>query len=559
MLNILVNNPFRVLGVYSNARPADIVSNCDDMEAYLAIGQSVLFDLDYNNILPIVNRTQNIVNQAKSKINLPKEKLKYALFWFVKDSTTAHAMNYLKNGDFSNADSVFAMEDSFATRINKAVTALMQNNLGSAIANVTELIHDFDGLGLRDDFVKAICGDTFSINENELAHLFIDTLLEEKNASDLIDLFKEHGVSQDDDDYLSEKAIDEPISRINAEIAQAKTVGRNDADANYQAGMALMQNTKADLGKAKSLLGTSDMRYQMLADDLANTILQCGINYYNNTEDDDDIDKAMVLQDYACRIAVGHLCKDRCDKNLAILIKKKEEKPIEADILFISNQLKAFQTKTDTINNAKDLVVNCKPYILKIRNQLGSQNNTYLQISSAVANNALGMIVNVINHAQSYSFSPYSYSYSSTLTNIVDLKSKIDSAINVMNLINGLDMTSSERNHFDTNKTSLNNLKNQVDSAVRSISSKTASNTSSSGGCYIATMCYGNYDHPQVMVLRDFRDSVLLQHSWGQAFVRFYYRNSPGWVEHLKNKRLINKIIRTILDKFIILYKYVKK
>ena len=78
-------------------------------------------------------------------------------------------------------------------------------------------------------------------------------------------------------------------------------------------------------------------------------------------------------------------------------------------------------------------------------------------------------------------------------------------------------------------------------------------------GCYIATMCYGDYDHPQVMVLRDFRDSVLLQHDWGQSFVRFYYRNSPNWVEHLKGKRLINTIIRKLLDKFIILYKYVKK
>ena len=196
-----------------------------------------------------------------------------------------------------------------------------------------------------------------------------------------------------------------------------------------------------------------------------------------------------------------------------------------------------------------------------------STNDFYLQISSAVANNALGMIVTVINNAQKPSSSPYSSL--SPLANMIDLKTKIDSAINVMNKIGGLDMTLSKRNRYNTNKSTLNNIKTQVDSVLSSISSRTSSygsanrgyssNTSSSGGCYIATMCYGDYDHPQVMILRDFRDSVLLHHSWGQTFVRFYYRNSPNWVEHLKNKRLINKVIRKLLDKFIILYKYVKK
>ena len=476
MLNIIENNPFRVLGVYSNARPAEIVSNCDDMEAYLSIGQSVSFDLDLNNLMPSVVRTTSSVSNAKKQINLPKDKLKHALFWFVKDSSSEHAMNYLKNGDFDNANSVFEIEDSFATRINKAVIALIQNDLGVAIANVTELIHDLDDLGLRDNFVKAICGDAFSITEEELAHLFIDTLLGEKDASELKDLFQDYGVSQDDDDYLTQKTVDILISRINAEIAKAKAVERDDANANLCAGKALMNNTKSDLAAVKELLGESDMKYQMLADDLANTILQCGINYYNNN-DDDDIDNVMVLQKYVCKIAVGKLCKDRCNKNLAILEKKKVEKSIEADVSFIANQLQAFQTKSDTIDNARNLVNDCKPHLVSIKNQIGSQNDTYLQISSAVANNALGMIVTVINNAQNISSSPYSIS--SHITNIVDLKSKIDSAINVMNLIGDLDMTSAERSHYDTNKSSLNNIKSHVDSAISSIPNHTHSSVSS--------------------------------------------------------------------------------
>lgn len=449
MLDKIVNNPFRILGVYANSRPAEIVSNCDDIEAYISIGQTVSFDLDFNNLMPQVLRTADSVSNAKKQINLPKDKLKHALFWFIKDSSSAHAMNYLKNGDFDNTYEVFDIEESFASRINKAVAALIQNDdLGLAIANITEIIHDSDDLGLRDDFVKSICGDAFSITEDELAHLYIDTLLEEKDAQELLNLFIENGVSQDDDDYLKEKVINEPISRINAEIAKAKAVQRDDADANYRADKALMNNTKSDLALVKKLLGATDMKYQILADDLADTILQCGVNYYNNTQDDDSIDKTMVLQKYACKIAVGKMCKDRCNQNVAILEKRKEEEVIGVDLLFIVNEIQSYQIKEASIENARNLVNNTVPHLNNIKSKLGSSNEVYLQVSSAVANNAMGMLIAVINNAQKLS-----------MLSLDVLQSKINSAISVMNLIGGLDMISTERSRYNTNMSSLSKLK----------------------------------------------------------------------------------------------------
>lgn len=558
-MNIINENPYRILGVFSNASPAEIVSNCDEMDAYLAIGQSVQFDLDLNNILPAVIRTEQTVHKAKSKINLPKDKLKYALFWFIKDSSSAHALNHLKKGDFDSANSVFEIEDSYAAYMNHAVVAMIRDDLETAISYTAKMIHDDE---MRVDFVESICGGVFSITENELAHLYIDSLLEEINASELLGLFAENGTSEDDDDYLKEKAINEPVSRINSEIAKAKSVGRDDADANYAAGKVLMNSTKNDMAKVKSLLGVSDMKYQMLADDLANTILQCGINYYNNTDDDDDIDKAMALQRYACEIAIGMMCKDRCNQNLTILENKRVEKAISSDLSVVANKLEAFQNRVSSIDNANNLVVECIPHLNNIKVNLGNTNNLYLQISSAVANNALGMLVTVINNVQN-ALIPHS------LSSLNTLREKINAANYVMNLIGNLDMTSSERSHYNTNKSSLNNIQSQVNSLISTITSRMLSSTSpnrgynsgqsTSEGCYIATMCYGDYDHPHVLVLRDFRDSVLLKHTWGQSFVRFYYRNSPNWVEYLKDKRLINNFIRKILDKFIILYKHVKK
>lgn len=47
------------------------------------------------------------------------------------------------------------------------------------------------------------------------------------------------------------------------------------------------------------------------------------------------------------------------------------------------------------------------------------------------------------------------------------------------------------------------------------------------GGCFIATVCYGNYDALEVLVLRQYRDEKLLKSNIGKMFVRFYYFVSP--------------------------------
>jgi hypothetical protein len=74
-------------------------------------------------------------------------------------------------------------------------------------------------------------------------------------------------------------------------------------------------------------------------------------------------------------------------------------------------------------------------------------------------------------------------------------------------------------------------------------------------GCYVATMAYGDYDHPQVLKLRKFRDEVLDNSTFGQWFVKIYYHYSPKLVEKLKNQRTVNVLIRKALDQFIKLIK----
>ncbi len=69
------------------------------------------------------------------------------------------------------------------------------------------------------------------------------------------------------------------------------------------------------------------------------------------------------------------------------------------------------------------------------------------------------------------------------------------------------------------------------------------------GACFIATACYGSYDCPQVMILRNFRDEVLRQSHTGRYLIFIYYRFSPyvaAWLN--RNPVPFKRITRSCLD-----------
>ena len=66
----------------------------------------------------------------------------------------------------------------------------------------------------------------------------------------------------------------------------------------------------------------------------------------------------------------------------------------------------------------------------------------------------------------------------------------------------------------------------------------------SKGGCFIATACYGSYDHEKVMFLRNFRDQYLAERSWGQKFIATYYRLSPPIADKISKSRFQKRIVK---------------
>jgi len=70
------------------------------------------------------------------------------------------------------------------------------------------------------------------------------------------------------------------------------------------------------------------------------------------------------------------------------------------------------------------------------------------------------------------------------------------------------------------------------------------------GSCFVATACFGDYDHPTVMVLRQFRDLTLMGNGAGRAFITFYYRCGPRLARFVEWVPVLKPPIRWVLGLF---------
>lgn len=533
-MNILQNNPYRLLGVYSNSPTKERLANHNRMKAFLKVGKPVSFPLDLPQYLSSINRTEVSVTDADAKLTLPKDQILYAQFWFVKMTPLDDvAFNHLIAGEKDKAEDIWRKRECASSLQNRIVCALMCGKYAGAISIAETL---YSNTQYINQLVVAVVGMGGNFNLSDLTFSFIDVLYDEIGANKLSSFITNTTWK----DYIKDKAVKPIITNIQGAIDVAHKSKGKGATARLEAGRTLMRSTKDMLSDLRRLLSVSDIQYEVIADKLAQEILQCGIDYYNNTNDDDAPHNAMILQKYALSVAVGNLVKNRCKENVDTLEKVGPEYAVRNEIKFLMNIIKQLRGEGGhdkysiimfglclSISDVQGLVEKSIPYINRMKEKLGFSNDLYIKVTSAVVSAAVNAIVEIINMQQSLS-----------LGNADRLKPVISAAISAMGIIGNIDMDTKTSQYYNSNSSTLVSMNRRL-------------NPSDDGACYIATMAYGDYEHPQVQILRHFRDLYLAQRNWGKWFIKTYYKYSPKLVDKLKNHTLINKFIRKSLDGFI--------
>ena len=205
--------------------------------------------------------------------------------------------------------------------------------------------------------------------------------------------------------YIVDKYAAKFISDIQNCIELAKNTKGQQPKDRLLAGEQLRKNTTDSLTELSTMLAHTDLQYQMIADKLGLEILQCGIDYYNGSDESDAAIKAMSLQKYALGIVVGQAAKDRCGENVATLQKIIDNLPpseVFTEDKAIKEELHKYCQLPDLISHAVTLLENTQPYLVSIKDKLGAANEYYLKISTLVVNNALNNVIAEINEAQKY-------------------------------------------------------------------------------------------------------------------------------------------------------------
>ncbi len=584
-MQIIKNNPYRIIGILVGTSLKDQTRQISRLKQYIGAEQEPPEGHSFP-ILGNLGRSIEAVDNAASNLNLDLDKLTNSLFWFYNgnDVTDEPAFDFLKEGNLQDAVSLWAKLTNGKDVNEKNASAFFNLStlmLNSAITGIVVKDETLEkGLRMRlkyldSDYYNSIklfsTDSNFKISKREIQLLFLN---QTKSQLDKIRGFSAEKFTTIlssipffvKDEYLKGQT-DAPINRIEKKVEDAKKKRLlNNSNGNI-IGEQLHEETKDILTQLKALLTNSNIKYSAISDKISDEILQCGIDYflYYRDTNTDPSTATLELFRLAKSLAVGNIAIQRWRENTTELEDWIKDKPGRQRVKKVSNDLERLkalidnnETKSETVLNAKLYLSSTQPYLANIKAVYGAFDEFYTSLSSRIASDAQGMCVSEINKIQDTLSS--TYDQVTKMATMMLLKQRVNEAWEVNNTIGAMDINQNFRLRYNTNRTSLSSLKSQLINVtplnnVNRQSTYTKPSSSSSSGCYIATMAYGSYDHPQVIILRKFRDQVLEKTQVGKWLIKQYYHHSPKLVEKLKDKKAVNYSIRKILNLFINLIK----
>lgn len=568
-MKLIYKNPYRILGVWAGAKDREIIRQKTKISAYLKVNKEINFDTDLK-ALPPLKRTSTLTDKSLSALEKIDQKILASLFWFTNftpiDKT---ALNHLTSGNIQKAAEIWEKPAYQKTLSIRKISAL--NNLSTLKLTLGHnqpesaqklLLNDFLKLKasiLEEDalkhFIKEFGDDAIvsngSLLEKTSKQFFkkIKTQYFNNGKLSISDLKQNLSAFPDE---LKENAVEvflgDSIQNIESSVYKANQEWKDSRSTANKTGKHLYTRTFEDLQKVKQLLGPKDLTYKTLADKIATELTECGIAYYNHHTQDFEIDPgddALWLLKRARQLAVGSTIIDRLDRNIPNIQEWVDNKPereklhaVKEERDFIYQKLNdAAAISKRRIYKSRELIQACKPKLSIIADKVGRNSSEYIRISSDIVTVAQGMIVQVVNNEQNKINNRYNIPPS--YDEIKNLDSCFEQALDALRMLQPFAKTPELERQYNKNYDTIHSLKSTTGQQIRS------------EGCYIATMAYGSYHHPQVIHLRDFRDEVLAKSQAGLLFIRAYYFLSPKLIEILGHKPTLNKIIRKSLNLFI--------
>lgn len=474
MLKAITNNPYRLLGVYSNSPKKEQIANKGKMQAFLRVKKTMPFPLDLKGILPEVSRTQEAIDAADSELALSSGQIKHAQFWFVnKTPVDGIAFNHLLGGNIDSAIEMWRKATNMSSLQNLFVCFLIKQDYKTAIVDYAIPLYN----SYADSFVSMI-DENASLSISELAENIIEVLSSEDVNTTYISNFISDPVWKG---HIEAKRVNPLLSQLESHLSEAKSSKGKGPAARLNAGHKLKIASKPLLTTLRSLLQDDDTRYQMIADKVTQEVLQCSIDYYNDSSDLDSPAKALPLCEYAKSIASGTAAKQRCNENYDVIKNAFDNMPpveVSKEAKEIDELFGWYRKQNRTSANGLELLRKAQKPLITIKEKLGKNNKYYLETSSTLGSAALSNVIDEVNDVQKedepnplsglFGGSRYSLFENALLeqerrrNKAYSLKSALRDAWKTILYINLLDITDAFNKRYQANRKTLKSIIDSV-------------------------------------------------------------------------------------------------
>ena len=357
-MNSILDNPYRILGVLANASAREINTRVNKLRMYIDADGEIPKNDDFGfpDSMGKPERSNTAIDKAKSELNLDNDRVANALFWFWKnnDISDEAAFDALKDVDADTAIGIWqkltdkgeVTERNCSAFLNLSTLLLYLSSSGNTIQKVyfakgLHLKIQFLESRFSEEFVKKVGDETYKKNTAELELFLLNQLRHDLGIAkgltlaEMVEMLSGWAFAAKDK-FL--KDLSGTLSKeINDKVKTCSSKREKTPEKADKLADELYNSVSKDLLQLKKMLGESNITYSNVADETAQEILQCSIDFYNKSDDS-------ALKEF---------------NNLFTSLKNIDEKP-----------------RAKTIDSAKNLLTEAKPILRKMKTAIDQMNNS---------------------------------------------------------------------------------------------------------------------------------------------------------------------------------------
>ncbi len=467
-MELVLNNPFRVLGLPATASTRDITKRISDLETFAELGKAKTYPHDFPG-LGTLDRSLEAIKDAARKIEQAEGRLFHSFFWFrAGDSVDELAFESLEAGNVDEAVELWNKQlgkkgaKKYTWRLNRGVLRLFRAN-GRTLDKdeMDEALEDL-GFVIDDDLDESIqdvlSGNEVSLDPESLWRRVVDEVVGlvqssadtpyGKNALKIVESL--WSFPSEARHYVSSKIVNPLIEDVNDAIKVSEEL-RADGDLEELKAKNQLGKVEKIIKDLEEVLGEEDIRFQTIANAYADEVCDCAVKALNKFKDPK---LAMSLIQWADSLPSFSSVKSRIEENLEIIqgwVQEDEEDEIFGELV------KKLKLDVYTMTQASNILEDMKRELAKIKAKVGSSDKRYITISSACAHRILGFLIDTVNDAQD--------SFSST-KNLTDIQSTIGQATVVTRKLLLLDLDAETRVRVNKNLETIESIDTSVTATV---------------------------------------------------------------------------------------------